>query len=60
MMYSERVASHKDTIIGVHNDLFQFSELMKRAHIELSKAAVTAVAIVTLHLNRRKQNDNRQ
>jgi len=43
MMYSERVAAHKDTIIGVHNDHFQFSELMKRGHIELSKAVVTAV-----------------
>jgi len=50
MMYSDRVAAHKDTILGVHNDHFQFSELMKRGHIELSKAAVTAVAVVTTHI----------
>ncbi|KHD04927.1 hypothetical protein PN36_16870 [Candidatus Thiomargarita nelsonii] len=43
MMFSDRVATHKDTIIGVHNDHFQFSELMKRGHIELSKAAVAIV-----------------
>jgi len=47
MMYSDRVASFKDTIIGVHKNHFQFSELKKRGHIELNKAAVTAVAIVT-------------
>jgi len=52
MMYSERVAAHKDTILGVHNDHFQFSELMKRGHIELSKAAVTAVAVVTPHVKK--------
>ncbi|TGO02981.1 hypothetical protein PN36_14980 [Candidatus Thiomargarita nelsonii] len=51
-MYSKRVASHKDTIIGVHNNHFQFSELMKRGHIELSKAAVTAVAIVSPHVKK--------
>jgi len=47
MMYSDRVAAHKDTILGVGGKDFQFSELMKNGHIELSKAAVTAVAIVT-------------
>ncbi|MES0328201.1 MAG: molybdopterin-dependent oxidoreductase, partial [Gammaproteobacteria bacterium] len=47
MMYSDRVASFKDTIIGVHKNHFQFSELKKLGHIELTKAAVTAVAIVT-------------
>jgi len=52
MMFSDRVAAHKDTIIGVHNDHFQFSELMKCGHIELSKAAVTAVAIVTPHVKK--------
>jgi len=41
MMYSDQVAAHKDTIIGVHNDHFQFSELMKRGLMELSKAALT-------------------
>ncbi len=52
MMYSDRVAAHKDTILGVHNDHFQFSELMKRGHIELSKAAVTAVAVVAPHIKK--------
>ncbi len=47
MMYSDRVAAFKDTILAVHKDHFQFSELMKRGHIELSKAAVTAIAMVT-------------
>jgi arsenite oxidase large subunit len=47
MMYSDRVAAHVHTIHGVHGKDFQFSELMKNGHIELSKAAVTAVAIVT-------------
>lgn len=47
MMYSDRVAAFKDTILGVDSDEFQFSTLMKNGHIELSKAAVTAVAMVT-------------
>ena len=47
MLYSERVARHKDTILGVKGDDFQFSSLMKNGHIELTNAAVTAVAIVT-------------
>nr|VFJ94251.1 MAG: arsenite oxidase large subunit [Candidatus Kentron sp. LFY] len=50
MLYSDRVPSHMHTILGVHGDDFQFSELMKNGHIELSKAAVTAVAIVTPHV----------
>lgn len=47
MMYSDRVPAFKDTILGVAGDELQFSTLMKNGHIELSKAAVTAVAIVT-------------
>ncbi|MEH6626648.1 MAG: arsenate reductase (azurin) large subunit [Motiliproteus sp.] len=47
MMYSDRVPAFKDTLLGVEGNNFQFTELMKRGHIELSKAAVTAVAIVT-------------
>lgn len=47
MLYSDRVAAFKDTLLGVAGDTFQFSTLMKNGHIELSKAAVTAVAIVT-------------
>lgn len=47
MMFSDRVPAFKDTLIGVDGKNFQFSELLERGHIELSKAAVTAVAIVT-------------
>lgn len=47
MMYSDRVPNFKDTILGVGGDDFQFSSLMKKGHVELSKAAVTAVALVT-------------
>ncbi|UGA54426.1 molybdopterin-dependent oxidoreductase [Vibrio sp. VB16] len=47
MMYSNRVANFKDTILGVHGNDFQFSKLMENGHIQLDKAAVTAVAIVT-------------
>ncbi len=47
MMYSDRVAAFKDTILGVDSDEFQFTTLMKNGHVELSKGAVTAVAIVT-------------
>ncbi len=47
MMYSDRVVVYKDTMLGVDSDHFQFSELMKRGHIELDKAAVTAIAMVT-------------
>jgi arsenite oxidase large subunit len=47
MLYSDRVAAFKDTILGVDSDEFQFTTLMKNGHVELSKAAVTAVAMVT-------------
>ncbi|PVZ72473.1 molybdopterin-dependent oxidoreductase [Pelagibaculum spongiae] len=47
MMYSNRVANFKDTILGVDSDEFQFSTLMKKGHIKLDTAAVTGVAIVT-------------
>ncbi len=47
MMYSDRVAVFKDTILGVENDHFQFSKLLGKGHIQLDKAGVTAVAIVT-------------
>lgn len=47
VLYSNRVPAFKDTILGVHGKDFQFSELMKNGHIELLKAAITAVAIVT-------------
>jgi len=52
MLHSDRVAAHKDTILGVHNDHFQFASLMERGHIELSKAAVTAVAVLAPHIKK--------
>lgn len=47
MVYSERVPGHKHTILGVEADDFRFSKLMENGHIELSEAAITAVAMVT-------------
>ncbi len=47
MAYSDRVPSTRETILGVEGDDYQFSSLLRNGHIELSKAAVTAVAIVT-------------
>jgi len=47
MIYSDRIPSQKDTILGVEPDDFQFSKLMENGHIELSSAAITAVAMVT-------------
>ncbi len=53
MVYSERVPAMKDTILGVEGDDFQFASLLRDGHIELSKAAITAVAIVTPAIKRR-------
>ena len=47
MLFSDRIPSQTNTILGVEGDDFQFSSLLANGHIELSKAAVTAVAIVT-------------
>ena len=47
MVYSERVPGNKTTLLGVEGDDFQFSKLMENGHIELTKAAITAVAMVT-------------
>lgn len=47
VIHSDRVAGQINTIVGVQDDDFQFSSLMKNGHIELTKAAITAVAMVT-------------
>ncbi|NNE22994.1 MAG: arsenite oxidase large subunit, partial [Rhizobiales bacterium] len=47
MLYSDRIPVQKDTIIGIEGDDFTFTKLMENGHIELHKAAITAVAIVT-------------
>ena len=47
MIYSERVPSLKETTLGVEGDDYSFSGQMKNDNVELSEAAVTAVAMVT-------------
>ena len=47
MVYSNRIPVQKDTIVGIEGDDFDFASLLKNGHIELTKAAITAVAIVT-------------
>ncbi|MCF6236419.1 MAG: arsenate reductase (azurin) large subunit [Gammaproteobacteria bacterium] len=47
MAWNDRVPIFKDTILGVGGNDFQFSELMKNGHIEISKGAFTAVAVIT-------------
>ncbi len=47
VMYSDRIPNYVNTIKGVGGNDFQFSELMKNGHIELSEGATTAVAMVT-------------
>ena len=42
-----RVPGQVNTIVGVEADDFQFGSLMKNGHIELTEAAITAVAMVT-------------
>lgn len=46
-VYSDRVAGHKGTLLGIEAKDFQFSELLKNGHIELTYASVKAVAHVT-------------
>ncbi|WP_298975243.1 arsenate reductase (azurin) large subunit [uncultured Roseobacter sp.] len=46
-VYSDRIPVQTDTIIGVEGSDFDFAELLKNGHIELTKASITAVAIVT-------------
>lgn len=52
LLYSERVPAFRQTIKGVHSSDFNFSDLLKNGWIELGKAAVTAVAIVTPHVKK--------
>jgi arsenite oxidase large subunit len=46
-VYSDRIPVQTDTIVGVEGSDFDFAELLKNGHIELTKASITAVAIVT-------------
>ncbi len=52
MIYSDRVPNQVGTIIGVEPSDFQFSSLLENGHIELSEAAITAVAMVTPAIKR--------
>jgi len=42
------------TIKGVHSENYQCSDLMKNGHIESSKAAVEAIAMVTRRVPHQK------
>ncbi len=42
----------KNTILGVEGDDYSFSGQMKNGNVELSKAAVTGVAMVTRHIKK--------
>ena len=47
MIYTNRVPRLKESVIGVEGDDYKFSGQMRNGNVELSEAAVTAVAIVT-------------
>ena len=47
MCYSDRVPVQTNTIIGIEGDDFDFASLLRDGHIELTRAAITAGAIVT-------------
>jgi arsenite oxidase large subunit len=47
MIYSNHVPSLKETTLGVEGSDYSFSGQMKNGNVELSEAAVTAVAMVT-------------
>jgi len=52
MVFSNRVPVMKDTILGVGGNDFQFASLLANGHIELTRAAITGVAIVTPAIKR--------
>ncbi len=47
MIYSDRVPSLKETVLGVEGDDYKFSGQLRNGNVEFSEAAVTAVAMVT-------------
>ena len=47
MVFSDRIPEQVETIVGVEGSDFQFTNLLEKGHIRLTKAAITAVAIVT-------------
>ncbi len=52
MVYSDRIPSLKNVIKGVEGSDYSFSGQMKAGNVELTKAAVTGVAIVTRHIKK--------
>ncbi len=50
MIYSDRVPGLKETTLGVEGSDFSFSGQMKAGNVEFTKAAITAVAMVTRHI----------
>ena len=46
-VYSDRIPVQANTIVGVEGSDFDFDSLLKNGHIELTKASITAVAIIT-------------
>jgi len=46
-VFSDRIPVQVNTIVGVEPDDFDFASLLRNGHIELTRASITAVAIVT-------------
>jgi len=47
MIYSDRVPSLKETVLGVEGDDYKFSGQLRNGNVRFNEAAVTAVAMVT-------------
>jgi len=52
MVYSDRVPSLKETTLGVEATDYSFTGQMEADNVELSRAAVTGVAMVTRHIKK--------
>ncbi|MCY3997132.1 MAG: arsenate reductase (azurin) large subunit [Rhodobacter sp.] len=46
-VFSDRIPVQVNTIVGVEPDDFDFASLLRNGHIELTRASITAVAILT-------------
>ena len=52
MVYSDRVPSLKETVLGVEGSDYSFAGQMAKGNVELTRAAVTGVAMVTRHIKK--------
>ena len=52
MVYSDRVPSLKETTLGIEGSDYSFTGQMKAGNVELTRAAVTGVAMVTRHIKK--------